>query len=422
VHGISPISGGHQRTLTGQPSANAIPFDLKEPRIDQYNVTFEREIAWQVALRASYLGTYMHNLITGRDLNMLPPSDIPWATSIGDGVTACDPVNNGDCQPSPADIARLPYPNLGDSLESFGNFGHGYSNAFQLEAKRRFAGGFMFDANYTLLSQKASSVDSANATLGGTAYNQFKPNNDFSIDSYVPRHRFIAYSIWEVPVGHGRKFGSSMPKFLDHVVGGWETSWQWFIKSGTGFTPYWYCDDCGNGGPIFLGNLASSAIDAIGDFNGTSFRPFLTGQSPQQKSNGQFFNPAAFDVPSVGADVLDNPKVAKRNMLYGPGTWGVNLGVHKRFRFGERIVADLGAEFNNLFNHPLFSPDSNGQDGDFANVGDFNVTVNPQTLKLNPIQPGDVNLNPNFGRLLTSYTQEGVDSRRTVRLKLRITF
>jgi hypothetical protein len=30
--------------------------------------------------------------------------------------------------------------------------------------------------------------------------------------------------------------------------------------------------------------------------------------------------------------------------------------------------------------------------------------------------------NPDFGRLITSYTQEGVDSRRTIRLRLRVTF
>jgi hypothetical protein len=416
---ISPISGGRVRPLTGQPSANAIPFNLKEPRIDQYNVTFEREIGWLTALRVSYLGTYMHDLITGKDLNMLPPNNNGWATSTGDGVTACDPVNNGDCTPSPADVARLPYPALGDYLASFGNFGHGYSNALQIEAKRRFAGGFMFNATYTLLSQKASAVDSANATLGGTAYNQFHPNNDFSIDSYVPRHRFIVYSIWDLPVGHGRKFGSTMPTFLNHVIGGWQTSWQAFIKSGTGFTPYWLCDDCE---PIWPGNLASGFIDAVGDFNNSTLRPFLTGANPQQKTNGQFFNPAAFDVPSVSSDVLDNKAVVKRNTLYGPGTWGVNLGVHKVFSFGEKVRAELGADFNNLFNHPLFSPDSNGQDGDFANVGDFNLRVNPQTLQLMPIQAADVNLNPNFGRLITSYSQEGVDSRRTVRLRLRITF
>ena len=133
----------------------------------------------------------------------------------------------------------------------------------------------------------------------------------------------------------------------------------------------------------------------------------------------QFFTRfAAFTVPSVGADVLDNPAVARRNSLQGPGTWGVNLGLNKSFRFGERVRANLGADFNNLFNHPLFSPDQGGES--IANLGNFSIHVDPATKRILPIT--DVTRNPDFGRLLTSYSQEGVDARRMVRLKLRITF
>ena len=153
----------------------------------------------------------MHDLITGRDLNMIAPNDTPFATTTGDGVTACDPTNF-DCDYSGADLARQPFPGLGDYMASYGNFGHGRSDALQLEGRRRFSPGFEFNATYMLIQQKATAVDSANATLGGTAYNQFKPENDYSIDSFVPRQRFIAYSIYEVPVGHGRKYGSNMPQ------------------------------------------------------------------------------------------------------------------------------------------------------------------------------------------------------------------
>ena len=109
---------------------------------------------------------------------------------------------------------------------------------------------------------------------------------------------------------------------------------------------------------------------------------------------------------------------ARCYVLRGPGTWGVNLGVHKEFRFGERVIASLGADANNVFNHPLFSPDQGGET--IANLGDFNIHVDPVTRRILPIT--DITPNPDFGRLLTSYTQEGVDSRRAVRLKLRIVF
>jgi hypothetical protein len=131
----------------------------------------------------------------------------------------------------------------------------------------------------------------------------------------------------------------------------------------------------------------------------------------------------------MGADLFSNPTVAKRNLLIGPGAWGVNLGVHKGFRFSERVSASLGADIDNVFNHPMFAPDSNygGGGGSFAMLGDFNVAVDPATLKpviaTNP-DTGlpDITRNDLFGRLVQSFTQEGIDSRRTIRLRLRITF
>ena len=135
----------------------------------------------------------------------------------------------------------------------------------------------------------------------------------------------------------------------------------------------------------------------------------------------QIWDPTAFDLPPLGADVLSNPNLAKRNSLTGPGTWGLNLGVHKDFHLGDRAIATFGADVQNLFNHRLFSPnaDDGGGGGSFAQVGDFDVGVDPATLKPTI---ADFETNPDFGRLINTYTQEGVDSRRTIRLRLRITF
>ena len=127
----------------------------------------------------------------------------------------------------------------------------------------------------------------------------------------------------------------------------------------------------------------------------------------------------------MGPDVFTQAGVAKRNMLWGPGTWGVNLGLHKDFHVTERINVQLGADADNVFNHPLLSPDSNagGGGGTFAWLGSFNVRVDQNTGKLLPIDPvNDVTRNDQFGRLISSFTQEGIDNRRSVRLRLRITF
>jgi hypothetical protein len=97
------------------------------------------------------------------------------------------------------------------------------------------------------------------------------------------------------------------------------------------------------------------------------------------------------------------------------------------------VVATFGADVDNVFNHPLWSPDNDygGGGGPFAFLGDFNVAVDPNTLKPvlnmlpddngNPTIP-DITPNDDFGKKLQTFSQEGVDSRRTIRLRLRITF
>jgi hypothetical protein len=352
----------------------------------------------------------MHGLIAGVDRNMLPPSATPFAT-LNDGGTPCNP-DDGDCTLSAADLARRPFPALGDYMAQYGNFGHGRSNALQIEANRRFANGLTFEISYTLLDQKTTALDTGNSSLGGPGYNQFQPELDFSRDSFISRHRVTFYGLFDTPLGIGRKYGSHMPKTLDYIVGRWQLSWNGFIKSGTGFTPYWTCDNCFPAAP---GNMGSGFIDAVGDFNNTSFRPRVTG-NPAVPAGDRYWNPAAFTVPTVGADLFSNPQAATRNTLLGPGTWGASVGVQKKFRLGERATASLGADIANIFNHPLISP----TDTSFANLGSFAIDVDSKTGRLLPITR--VTPNSDFGRLIASFAQDGIDSRRAIRLRLRIAF
>ncbi len=419
-HGFSPLTGGNVTTnFTTLPAINAVPVGLQQPRIQQYNVTYEREIARDTSIRVSYLGSALSGLVAGRDLNELAPNTTPFGTTTGDGTTACDPENNGDCLPSAADEARQPYPGLGDFLLTYGNFGHGRSNAFQTQLEHRASHGLMLNVSYTYLSQKSTGLDTGNSSLGGVAYNPFQPEQDYGQESFVPHSRFVAYGIYDLPVGQGKRFGSSMSGWVNAIVGGWQTTFNMFAKSGAGYTPYWVCDDCG---PLSLGNIGVGSEDAVGDFNNTSYRPLVTGNY-KHRNGDQIWDPNAFALPPAGADLFNNPQVAKRNLLIGPGAWGVNLGVHKDFRLGERVRASFGADVNNVFNHRLFAPDSDygGGGGPFAQLGDFSLAVDPATLQP-VIDPGSVNQNDAFGRLVNTFTQEGVDSRRTIRLRLRVTF
>jgi hypothetical protein len=372
----------------------------------------------------------MHGLIAGKDLNQIAASDTPFGvTAIDDDGNLlpgqiCDPTAF-NCGTSPADMSRYRFPALGDFVLSYGNYGHAQSNAFQAQFERHYTKGLLLNFAYTYLDQKSTALDTGNSSLGGVAYDSLNPDQDYGIDGYTSKHRFVAYGVYDLPVGRRRQYGANMNAWEDAIIGGWSTTFNMFAKSGTGFTPFWICDDCN---PVEPGNIGISSVDAVGDFGAEpSYRPTVISKDYNKKTGDSIWNAPAFGLPSVGADVLSNPANAKRNLLFGPGTWGVNLGIHKDFHFGERFTAQIGADVDNVFNHPLFSPDedSGGGGGTFALLGDFNIRVDPATGKLLPIgqgHPEDIIPNPDFGRLINSFSQEGVDSRRTVRLRLRITF
>lgn len=434
----TPLTGGDVALDSSAISINAVPVGLHAPLVQQFNATFERQVGMKTAVRLSYLGTHASGLIGGIDLNEIAPSNNPWGTTtnttgagLGDGVTPCSP-DDGDCLPSAADYARLAYPTLGDYLLTYGNYGHSQTNIFQTQVERRYSGGFMFNASYSYTDQKSTGIDQGNSSLGGVPYNPFQPNLDYTQDAWVSHHRFILYGVYDVPFGRTRKFGSGLSRWEDTVFGGWQTTFQMFAKSGTAFTPYWTCDNCGNGARMVgPGNIASESIDALGDFNDfIGYRPMIVGNYKQHVGD-QVFNPDAFAPPPMGADVFTNPAIARKNLLWGPGAWGVNFGLHKDFKFGERVTANFGADVDNIFNHPIRMPNQDFGDSSFSYLGGFNIKVNPNTLQPtlqsgvdcgNPAGQLCLDTNSDFARLYSTFPQEGVDSRRTIRLRLRVTF
>ena len=74
------------------------------------------------------------------------------------------------------------------------------------------------------------------------------------------------------------------------------------------------------------------------------------------------------------------------------------------------------SDINNVLNHPLVS----STDTSFANLGSFSMDVDPNNGKLLPITR--ITPNPDFGRMINSFAQDGIDSRRAVRLRLRLSF
>ncbi|HEY8549685.1 MAG TPA: TonB-dependent receptor [Vicinamibacterales bacterium] len=320
-------------SLVTSPSfgVNGVDFDLESAEVLQYNVTLEREIGWGLGARATYMGSRMDKLLVNRDINTVPPSTTPF-----------DPDD-------PSQLDRLPYPNLGTFLNVVENAGEGTFHAMQLELRRPYRAGLQFEVAYTLAYSDSNAPDLGNSSLGVIQYDPYNIEADRGPDPNIPRHRLVANAIWEVPVGRGRSYGSSMPAWADALAGGWTLSAIFQARSGHFLTPYFaYGTD-----PIFPANTGK-AYDTINAF-GEAWKPDVVGDPKGAREPNSWFNLDAFRLPAPGT--VGN---ARRGIIVGPGTWVVNLGIYKDVIRREGFRAEFRATLDNAFNHPQFlvSPQS----------------------------------------------------------------
>jgi len=164
------------------------------------------------------------------------------------------------------------------------------------QLEHRYSGGLMLNVSYTYLDQKSSGLDTGNSSLG---VSPTMPSNRIMTTGKKRSFRKIAlwltaYTIcpWarERDSAHHGRHGQTL------LLGGWQTTFNMFAKTGTGFTPFWLCDNCG---PALPGNVAVTSLDAYGDFNAEpSYRPIVVGNFNHRNGN-QIWDPNAFEASSL---------------------------------------------------------------------------------------------------------------------------
>jgi hypothetical protein len=140
--------------------------------------------------------------------------------------------------------------------------------------------------------------------------------------------------LYDLPVGHGRKF--DLPnKFVDSILGGWSVS---------GITAY------RTGAPFSVNFTVPSSI--VGWWGGRADAvaggQIYAGQSSSHNviSGVPWFNPAAFAAPQPWQ--WGN---AERNSVFGPGSWNWDIGVQKQIAITEQHHLQIRADFLDAFNH-----------------------------------------------------------------------
>ncbi len=226
------------------------------------------------------------------------------------------------------------------------NLGKSDYDGFLLSLQKRFSKGYQFDFNYTFSNSKDNNSTVANTVFGGLICDLRNPDICRGPSDFDIRHLINVNGIFELPVGHGKYFGSNMNGFLDAIFGGFSLSGIFTYRSGlpfgttTGSYPVGFVL---NSPAVFTGDSASISgnIQNVGDTIN-----YFGDQSATAR--------AAFRNPQNG-------EIGSRNNLRGPSFWNLDLGLQKNFRLpweGHRL--QLRADAFNAFNHNAFNlPASN---------------------------------------------------------------
>lgn len=287
-----------------------------------------------------------------------------------------------------------PLPGFGE-VDLKRNDGGSTFHALNLSLQRSFTAGWLMQAQYML----SHSIN--DGSVGGGEANA--PENvqcracDRGPSVFDIRHNFVANTVYELPIGPGKRFWNhtgSFGKFLE----GWSVS-------GLGI---WH-----TGHPLTV--LIGTGAGVLPDNNSTSDeRPDLVPGvpviPPGQNSNN-WININAFAPPPTGANGINlHFGNAGRGLVRAPHAWQIDTGISKATKMNERLSIQFRADIFNVLNHVQFG-DPNQLDilaGNFAQGGNFGV-IN-STANFN-------NNNDNFGPGNT-----GTGLPRQIQLALRFMF
>lgn len=289
-----------QRLLTSAftPTAN-YPARHPTPRVSQYNVDVERQLAPSVVFEIGYLGSSGVNQ--------------PVSLNINQAVLGSGPESS-----------RRPFASLGllNSVTLNGYPGASNYNGLLLHLEKRTSHGSTFLVNYTY-SHAINDYSGAVQNAYDLAANRGSSSTDM-------RQRFVASYVYQLPFGRGRPLGSHWNRLTDAVLGGWQTAGIFTDQTGFSMTSAISSDNSGTAG--------------LHD------RPNVTGSTRlSHRSIAKWFNTAAFSTPPLG-QFGDEVTGA----IVGPGLVDLDVSAVKNFRIRERINLQFRAELFNSMNHPQF--------------------------------------------------------------------
>jgi hypothetical protein len=330
----SPMESTFTPILTVTPGAN-VPLSAqhivnrhnKTSYTQQWNLHIQRRLTEDLIAEVGYVGNKGTHLSAFLNANTALP-----------GPGAVDP--------------RRPFPVLG-ATSLMDNSATATYHGIQAKLEKRFSQGLTFRANYAF--GKAMDVGGSGFSRSSSAQDPRNVAGDRAISDLNRKHIFSLDYVYQLPFGKGQRFGSSMNRLADAILGGWEITGILSARSGVPF---------GVGIGRDIANIGARSIsqrpNVVGD-------PYAGGKNAPDLwiTRAAFAEPAPFTFGNLG-----------RNTLVGPGFAQFDFGGYKNFVITERIRLQFRAEAFNITNKVNFGNPSSNFD-DTTNFGRITGTAGP---------------------------------------------
>jgi hypothetical protein len=368
--GLTQPAGAAAGALTQAGDAvNAFYRQHPGSYVQNFSMDFQYELSKGMVIEVGYTGSRGRKLLfgTGQQANQLDPKNLALGASLDQQVA--NPffgvIPTGVLAGATVPRQRLlrPFPQF--TAVNVTADVPGSSSQFDALVVRY---NWQLPGSLNLLTtyQWSKAIDNASEWQGWEVSDTLRDFYNLKVDRSISAHdlpqSFVNALVYDLPVGKGKKYASSMGKVANTVLGGWQVSG--IIRFGSGLP---------------LGFTAPNTLSAYGF---QIQRPNVTDLQAAAIGNptpDRWFNTSAFTRP--GTYEIGNATRWVPTIRFGP-TKHADVAILKSFRYSDRWKAQFRAEMFNLTNTPQFArANTDISSGDFGRVTGT-TNIGPRNVQL----------------------------------------